>query len=91
VSGTRLMTSERPHIEVVVRLRPGADAGAVADRLAGFGLAVSPLAVGLLAAGDASAVRAAFATQDLSALEVPADLRDRVESAAVVPPKRFHR
>jgi hypothetical protein len=87
--GFARMASDQRHVEVVVRLRPGADSRVVAERLAGFGLEVIPLAAGLLATGDASAMMAAFATETLDALPVPDDLREHVASAAVAKPKRF--
>jgi hypothetical protein len=81
---------EKQHMEVVVELRPGASLRVVADWLAQFGLEVMPLAVGLLAMGDTTAVRTAFGSSDPLALPVPDALRDHVESAAIVPPKHFY-
>lgn len=82
--------SERQHVEVVVALRPGADPGVVAEWLRRRGLDVMPLVVGVLATGDASAVRAAFGPDLGGALAVPEELRADVESIALVPPKRLH-
>ena len=83
------MTPEHQHVEVVLVLRPGADARTVAEWLAGRGLQATPLQAGLLAAGEAAAVRAAFGAGDLDALTIPEPLREHVESAATVPPKGF--
>lgn len=77
-------------MEVVVELRSGASTQIVTDWLAQFGLEVMPLAVGLLAMGDATAVRTAFGTGDPLDLGVPDALREHVESAAIVPPKHFY-
>jgi hypothetical protein len=74
-------------VEVVVVLRQGADARAVADWLAAHGLHVTPLTAGLLATGEAAAVLAAFGPEPG---RVPDELRAHVESVAVVPPKRLH-
>jgi len=49
-----------------------------------------PLVVGLLATGDAAAVRAAFGADPHGTLPVPDELRAHVQSVAVVPPKRLH-
>ena len=76
-------------MEVVVELRQGASSQIVTDWLAQFGLEVMPLAIGLLAMGDAKAVRAAFGTGDPIDLAVPGPLLEHVESAAIVPPKHF--
>jgi hypothetical protein len=77
---------EKQHMEVVVELRQGASKQVVTDWLAQFGLDVMPLAIGLLAMGDATAVRTAFGTGDPIDLAVP---DEHVESAAIVPPKHF--
>lgn len=74
------------HVEVVVALRPAADAGAVVEHLRRHGLTVVPLTAGLLATGDVRAAQAAFGAE----LGVPDALREHVESVAVVPPKRPH-
>jgi hypothetical protein len=84
------MASERQHVEVTVELRPGADPDVVSTWLRQHGLDVMPLVVGLLATGDATAVRAAFGAEPEGTLPVPEELRARVESVAVVPPKRLH-
>jgi hypothetical protein len=84
------MTVERQHVEVVVELRSGADFGVVADWLRQHGLDVVPLTTGLLASGDATAVRAAFGREPQGTLPVPEELRGHVDSVAVVPPKRLH-
>jgi hypothetical protein len=84
------MASEQQHVEVAVELRPGADSGVVANWLRQHGLDVMPLVVGLLATGDATAVRAAFGAEPQGTLPVPEELRAHVESVAVVPPKRLH-
>jgi hypothetical protein len=81
---------EKQHMEVVVELRQGASSRIVTDWLAQFGLEVVPLAVGLLAMGDAAAVRTAFGTGDPIALAIPDALVCHVESAAIVPPKHFY-
>ena len=80
---------EKQHLEVVVELRQGASSQLVSDWLAQFGLDVMPLAIGLLAMGDATAVRTAFGTGDPIDLAVPDALLEHVESAAIVPPKHF--
>jgi hypothetical protein len=85
------MASEQQHVEVVVQLRPGADPGVVANWLRQHGLDAVPLVVGLLATGDASAVRGAFGPELQGMLPVPEELRAHVESVAVVPPRRMHR
>jgi len=84
------MAFERQHVEVAVELRPGADAGVVANWLRQHGLDAMPLVVGLLATGDSSAVRAAFGVEPQGVLPIPEELRAHVESVAVVPPKRLH-
>jgi hypothetical protein len=84
------MASEQQHVEVAVELRPGADRGAVASWLRQHGLDALPLVVGVLATGDASAVRAAFGAEPRGTLPVPEELWGQVESVAVVPPKRLH-
>jgi hypothetical protein len=81
---------EKQHMEVVVELRQGADSQVVTDWLGQFGLEVMPLEIGLLAMGDAAAVRTAFGTGDPLALTVPDALREHVETAAIVPPKHFY-
>lgn len=84
------MASEQQHVEVAVELRLGANPGVVANWLRRHGLDTMPLVVGLLATGDATAVRAAFGAQPQGTLPVPEELRPHVESLAVVPPKRLH-
>jgi hypothetical protein len=84
------MASEQQHVEVAVELRPGADSGVVANWLRQHGLDVMPLVVGLLATGDATAVRVAFGAEPQGTLPVPEELRAHVDSVAVVPPKRLH-
>ena len=81
---------EKQHMEVVVELRHGASSQIVTDWLAQFGLEVMPLAVGLLAMGDATSVRSAFGPGDPIDLAVPDALREHVEYAAIVPPKHFY-
>ena len=83
------MAPEQQHVEVAVILRPGADSRAVAAWLVDHGLGVMPLTVGLLATGDAAAVKAAFAADDLDRLSVPDEIQMYVDSLAVVPPKRL--
>jgi hypothetical protein len=75
------MASERQHIEVVFTLRPGADADGVAEELRQHGLQVVPLTAGMLVTGDAGTVKTALAAERV---------REHVESAEVVPPKRLH-
>jgi hypothetical protein len=84
------MASERQHVEVVVVLRPGADVRTVAEWLAEHGLRVVTLVAGVLASGDAAAVKAVFGAEHLDRLNVPGELHEHVESVAVVPPKQFH-
>ncbi len=84
------MASEQQHVEVAVELRPGADRDAVASWLRQHGLDALPLVVGVLATGDATAVRAAFGAEPRGTLPVPEELCGQVESVAVVPPKRLH-
>jgi hypothetical protein len=84
------MASEQQHVEVTIELRPGADPGVVAKWLRQHGLDAMPLVVGLLATGDATAVRAAFGAEPQGTLAVPEELRAHVQSVAVVPPKRLH-
>jgi hypothetical protein len=85
------MASEQQHLEVVVELRPGADPDDVASWLRRRSLEVLPIVVGLLATGDAAAVRAAFGTESEGLLRVPDELRAHVGSVSVVPPKQLHR
>jgi hypothetical protein len=84
------MAYQQQHVELVVEFRPGADAGVVANWLRQHSLDALPLVVGLLATGDAAAVRAAFGTEPQGTLPVPEELRAHVASVAVVPPKRLH-
>jgi hypothetical protein len=84
------MAPEQQHVEVVIVLRRGADANAVAKYLRQHGLEVSALTAGLLATGDAGAVEAAFGAQRVDDLRVPGALREHIESVALVPPKRLH-
>jgi len=84
------MASEQQHVEVAVELRPGADPGVVATWLRRHGLDAMPLVVGLLATGDAAAVRSAFGADPEGSLPVPEQLHAHVASVAVVPPKRLH-
>jgi hypothetical protein len=84
------MASEQQHVEVAVELRPGADRDAVANWLRRHALDAMPLVVGLLATGEATAVRAAFGAEPHGTLPVPDELRAHVASVAVVPPKRLH-
>jgi hypothetical protein len=85
------MSSEHQHVEVVVVLRPDADADAVTESLARHGVrVVAPIKAGLLAAGEAAAVMAAFGAERLDALSIPDALREHVASVAVVPPKALH-
>jgi hypothetical protein len=85
------MGSEGQHWEVVVRLRPGGDLERVKGWLRERNLEVLPLVVGLLATGDAAAVRAAFGAEPEGELPVPEELRADVESVSVVPPKQLHK
>jgi hypothetical protein len=62
----------------------------VADWLREHGLEVMPLVVGLLATGEARAVRAAFGAEPRGALPVPEQLDAHVQSVAVFPPKQPH-
>jgi hypothetical protein len=71
------------HVEVVVTLRPGADAHAVADWLTRRGLQVTAFGAGLLATGEPTA---AFG----DALAVPDAWREHIESVALVPPKHLY-
>jgi hypothetical protein len=84
------MSSGREHAEVVVLLRPGADPAAVMEALARGGLQVTRLTAGVLAAGDAAAIVAAFGAESLERLNVPGSLQAYVESVALVPPKSLH-
>jgi hypothetical protein len=84
------MGPEAQHVEVAVEVRPGADRGVVANWLRRHGMDAMPLVVGLLATGDATAVRAAFGAEPEGTLPVPDELRAHVQSVAVVPPKRLH-
>ncbi|WP_222269054.1 hypothetical protein [Modestobacter marinus] len=84
------MTSERQHREVVVQLRPGGDPEPVSGWLRRHDFDVSPLVVGLLATGDAAAVRAAFGAEPEGELPVPEELRGDVELISVVPPKQLY-
>ena len=79
------MASEKQHLEVVIELRPGADPGVPATWLRRHGLDAMPLVVGLLATGDAAAVRSAFGTDPEGTLPVPEELHEHVASVAVVP------
>jgi len=84
------MASEQQHVEVAIELRHGADAGVVTHWLRQHGLGAMPLVVGLLATGDTTAVRSAFGAEPEGTLPVPEELREHVESVAVVPPKQLH-
>ena len=84
------MASEGQHREVVVQLRPDGDPERVKGWLRRRNLEVLPLAVGLLATGDAAAVRAAFGAEPEGELPVPEELRADVELISVVPPKQLH-
>ncbi|HEX6027351.1 MAG TPA: hypothetical protein VFZ00_35450 [Solirubrobacter sp.] len=67
--------------ELIVELRPGGDAGAVADWLRQRGLDVLPMTVGLLASGEEESVRSAQSVAD--------ELRAHVKSASIAGPKRL--
>jgi hypothetical protein len=84
------MSSPQQHVEVVVVLRPDADADVVTRALAGHGLRVTPIQAGLLVTGEASAVRAAFGAESLDALRTPDALQEHVDSVEMVPPKHSH-
>lgn len=84
------MAFEQQHVEVAVELRLGANRGVVANWLRRHGLDTMPLVVGLLATGDATAVRAAFGADPEGTLPIPAELRPHVNSVVVVPPKSLH-
>jgi hypothetical protein len=84
------MASEQQHVEVAVELRPGADPGVVATWLRRRGLDALPLVVGLLATGEATAVRAAFGAEPEGTLPVPEELRAHVASVAVFRQRRLH-
>jgi hypothetical protein len=86
----RWMGVEGQHREVVLQLRPGGDQDRVGDWLRQRNLEVLPLAVGLLATGDAATVRAAFGAEPEGELLVPAELSADVESISIVPPKQLH-
>jgi hypothetical protein len=86
----RWMASEGQHCEVVVQLRPGGAPERVTDWLRRRKLDVLPLIVGVLATGDAAAVRAAFGAEPEGELPVPEELRADVELVSVVPPKQLH-
>jgi hypothetical protein len=86
----RWMASAGQHREVVVQLRPGGDPERITRWLRRHNLEVLPLVVGLLATGDAAAVRAAFGAEPEGELPVPAELRADVESISIVPPKQLH-
>jgi hypothetical protein len=75
------MPSERQHVEVVITLRPGADADGVANDLRQRGLQVVALTAGMLVTGDADTVKTALAAERV---------REHVESVAAVPLKRLH-
>jgi hypothetical protein len=84
------MAYEQQHVELVVELRPGADSGVVANWLHQHSLDALPFVVGLLATGDADAVRATFGADPEGMLPVPEELSAHVRSIAVVPTKRLH-
>ena len=67
--------------ELIVKLRSGADAEAVADWLRQRGLDVLPMTVGLLASGEEEAV--------LEAQTVTTELPAHVKSVSVAGPKRL--
>jgi hypothetical protein len=78
------------HREVVVQLRDGADPDYVSGWLRWHGLEAMPLIAGLLAAGEAEVLRAAFGVAPQGALPVPDELAAHVASIVVVPPKQPH-
>jgi hypothetical protein len=84
------MATEPQHVELVVELHPGADRGVVGAWLRRQGFDVMPLVVGLLATGDAAAVRQAFGAEPSGALPPPPELRALVRSVMVAPPKQLH-
>ena len=82
--------ADQEHVELVIELTPGAEPGHVARWLQQHGLETLPLAVGLLAVGDATAVEATFGAEPQGELPIPQSLSGEVGSIAVVPPKRLH-
>jgi hypothetical protein len=86
----RWLASEGQHREVALHLRPDGDPERVTGWLRRHNLEVLPLVVGLLATGDAAAVRAAFGAEPEGALPVPKELRVDVELILVVPPKQLY-
>jgi hypothetical protein len=86
----RWMTPEGQHREVALQLRPDGDPERVTGWLRRHNLEVLPLVVGLLATGDAAAVRAAFGAEPEGELPVPEELRADVEVIFVVPPKQLY-
>lgn len=86
----RWMASEGQHREVAVKLWPGGNPERVTGWLRRRNLEVLPLVVGLLATGDAAALRAAFGAEPEGELPVPHELRADVELILVVPPKQLY-
>ena len=82
--------AEQEHFELVIELTPGAEPGHVARWLQQHGLETLPLAVGLLAVGEARAVEATFGAEPQGELPIPQALSGEVRSIAVAPPKRLH-
>jgi hypothetical protein len=84
------MATEPQHVELAVELHPGADRDVVEAWLRRRGFDVLPLVEGLLATGDAAAVRNAFGAEPSGALPPPPELRALVRSVMVAPPKQLH-
>jgi hypothetical protein len=85
-----IVMADQEHFELAIELTPGAEPGHVARWLQQHGFETLPLTVGLLAVGDAAAVRATFGAEPQGELPIPQALSREVRSIAVVPPKRFH-
>jgi hypothetical protein len=84
------VSEDQDYLELVVELRSGADRAFVTRWLDERGFATLPLAVGVLATGDADTVWHAFGGEPHGRPPVPEELRQHVASLSLTPPKHWH-
>jgi hypothetical protein len=81
---------DEKHIELIVETHIGVDNERLRERLSHNGIEASPMKIGMLLAGQVSALRAAIPSltgDETDAVSVPENLRDAVKSIHVVKPR----